>query len=259
MAKSTGGRSVATIDRAIDVLFSFADAPGTLGVTEIANELGLSKAVVHRIVTSLCDRGLVVNDPVSRRYALGPGVLSLASRYLDKLDVRSEALEVMRALSAQTNETATLSVRHGDKRVYVEQVTPKREVKMTVEVAASFPLHAGASSKAFLAWMTDDEVDRYILDNELEPLTNATIVAEAELRSELQRIRQQGFAVSLGERQEGAGSVAAPILSHTNEPIAVISICGPVERFRDEVASSAAALVEATRELSGRLGARQAS
>ena len=107
MAKSTTGRSVATIERATDVLFLFADAPGTLGVTEIANELELSKAVVHRIVTSLCERGLVTNDPATRRYALGPGVLSLASAYLDKLDVRTEALEVMRQLSAETNETAT--------------------------------------------------------------------------------------------------------------------------------------------------------
>ena len=257
MAKSTTGRGVATIERATDVLFLFAEAPGTLGVTDIAKELDISKAVVHRIVTSLCEAGLVVADPETRRYALGPGVLQLASAYLDKLDVRAIALEAMHRLSAETNETATLSVRQGDERVYVDQVTPPREVKMTVRVASAFPLHAGASSKAFLAWLGDDEIDRYLAENPLDALTSETIVTERELRAELARVRQQGFAVSLGERQRGAGSVAAPILDHTGQPVAVISICGPVERFRDEVASSAAALVTATRELSARLGARR--
>ncbi len=259
MAKSSNGRGVATIERAADVLFLFADAPDTLGVTDIANELGISKAVVHRIVTSLCDRGLVIADPETRRYGLGPGVLQLASTYLERLDVRSIAVDAMHRLSRKTNETATLSVLHGDERVYVDQVTPAREVKMTVQVASAFPLHAGASSKAFLAWMGDEEIDRYLANHRLDALTDLTIVSETELRSDLQRIRQQGFAVSLGERQTGAGSVAAPILDHTGQPVAVISICGPVERFRDEVASSAAALVEATRELSARMGAREAT
>jgi DNA-binding IclR family transcriptional regulator len=234
----------------------FASAPTTLGVTDIANELDISKAVVHRIVTSLCEQNLVVADPVTRRYSLGPGVLQLASAYLDKLDVRSIALEAMHQLSAETNETATLSVRHGDQRVYVDQVTPVREVKMTVRVASSYPLHAGASSKAFLAWLSDDEVDRYLAERDLTALTDLTIVNASALRAELGRIRQQGFAVSLGERQAGAGSVAAPILDHTNAPVAVISVCGPVERFRENVASSAAALVAATRQLSTRMGAR---
>jgi DNA-binding IclR family transcriptional regulator len=127
---------------------------------------------------------------------------------------------------------------------------------MTVQVASSFPLHAGASSKAFLAWMAPEEVDAYLVDNALDALTDATIVSEKKLRKELAAIRKQGYAVSLGERQAGAGSVAAPILDNHNQPVAVISVCGPVERFRDEVASSGSALVEATRELSGRLGAQ---
>ncbi|MGI9621329.1 MAG: IclR family transcriptional regulator [Acidimicrobiales bacterium] len=259
MAKASTGRGVATIERATDVLFLFAEAPGTLGVTDIANELQISKAVVHRIVTSLCDQGLVTADPVTRRYSLGPAVIQLASAYLDKLDVRAIALDAMHELMNETNETATLSIRNGDQRVYVDQVTPPREVKMTVKVAASFPLHAGASSKAFLAWLGDDEIERYLTEHDLEALTDLTIVSESDLRAELQRIRQQGFAVSLGERQRGAGSVAAPVLDHTNQPVAVISVCGPVERFREEVASSAAALVSATRELSARLGARPSS
>ncbi len=244
------------IERAADVLFLFTRSPSTLGVTEISSELGVSKAVVHRILTSLAKRGLLTADPQSRRYALGPGVLELATAYRDQLDVRTLAIDEMRRLSAETSETATLSVRHGDRRIYVAQITPPREVKMTVPLGGSFPLYAGASSKAFLAWLSDGEIDLYLAENPLEALTGATITGVGKLRAELGRIRGQGFAVSLGERQHDAGSVAAPILDHNHQPVAVISVCGPIERFRNEIAGSAAAVVDATRALSGRLGAR---
>ena len=259
MPTSTSGRSVATIERAAEVLFLLATTQGTVGVTEISKELEISKAVVHRIVTSLCEHGLVAADLATRRYSLGPGVLQLSAAYLDNLDVRSMALDAMHRLSATTNETATLSVLNGNMRVYVDQVTPSREVKMTVRLAASFPLHAGASSKAFLAWLSPEEIDGYFAASGLEALTDATIVSEGELRAELENIREQGYAVSLGERQAGACSVASPILDQQHRPVAVISICGPIERFQPEVANSAGILTEATRELSVRLGARSAA
>ncbi len=251
---NSSGRSVATIDRAVDVLFLFAASSGTLGVTEISNELGASKAAIHRILTSLRERNLLAADPESRRYSLGPAVLKLAAAYNNQLDLRSLALDEMRRLSAETDETATLSVRHGNRRVYVAQITPPREVKMTVPIGSSFPLHAGASSKAFLAWLNNAELDRYLAENPLDALTEATITSLVELRAELARIRDRGFAVSLGERQRDAGSVAAPIFDHNLQPVAVISVCGPIERFRDTVSQSAAAVLEITQALSSKLG-----
>ena len=250
------GRSVAAIDRAVEVLFLFGRSPGTLGVTEISKQLGVSKAVVHRILASLCERSLLVADPRSRRYGLGPAVMELAAAYRDQLDVRTLAIDEMRRLSAEIDETATLSVRYGDRRVYVDQVTPPREVKMTVPVGGSFPLHAGASSKAFLAWLGDAEIDRYLAGASLDALTDATIVSTGELRAELDGIRAQGFAVSFGERQHDAGSVAAPILDHDREPVAVISVCGPIYRFRNKIGPASAAVLEATRALSAKLGAQ---
>lgn len=249
------GRSVATIERAVDVLFLFAGHDADLGVTEIARELGISKAVVHRILTSLRERDLVVLDGESRRYALGPAVLQLAAAYRSTLDVRSLAHDTMVQLCAQTNETATLSVRNGDHRIYVDQVAPEREVRMTVQVGKPFPLHAGSSSKAFLAFLPEAERDDYVARAALDRLTDQTITDKRVLKRELEQIRAQGFAVSMGERQADAASVAAPVLD-ADGPVAVISVCGPLERFRDKVAETAALLVDATRELSVRLGHR---
>lgn len=253
-AGASAGRGVASVERAARVLFCLARAGGSRGVTGIAAELGISKAVVHRILTSLMQCDLVGTDDSTRLYTLGPSVLELAAAYRSQLDIRVLALETMRDLVRSTEETSTLSILHNDRRVYVDQVTPSREVRMTVEVGASFPLHAGASSKAFLAWLPDDKRHSY-LASPLEPLTTATIVDPTELRRELSRIRQQGFAVSLGERQEGAASVAAPLLDEQLAPVAVLSVCGPLQRFTTEIADVAAEVVRATRALSRKLGA----
>ena len=189
-ASADAGRRVATIERAADVLFLFAGDRSTLGVTEIAAELSISKAVVHRILTSLKDRGLVASDATTRKYSLGPAVLELAARYREQLDVRPLALEAMERLTAATNETATMSIRSGWQRIYVEQVTPPLEVKMTVKLGVSHPLHAGSSSKAFLAFLPESEQQAFFDSGTLTAVTGATVTSPAKLRKELARIRE---------------------------------------------------------------------
>ena len=251
-AKSRG--STTSVERAVDVLMLFTASPGpTLGITEIATELDISKAVVHRILTSLCDRDVVIADPETRRYSLGPGVLQLASAYRSRLDLRALARQTLEQLSKATDETATLSLRHGSSRAYVDQVTPDREVTMTVSLGRMFPLHAGASSKALLAFLPPDEIDAYLKAPKLETLTPRTIVDAAALRGELEAIRRLGYAASFGERQAGAASVAAPIFD--DEGVAgVVSICGPLERFTPHTNDYARRLLDATASLSARLG-----
>ena len=252
--RQASGNSAVTVERAADVLMLFASSPGPeLGVTEIATTLGMSKAAVHRILSSLRNKGLVEVDPTSRRYSLGPVMISLGITYLNKLDVRSVAAPELTALSRATNETATLSVRTGWSRVYVDQVTPDREVLMSVQMGVPHPLHAGASSKAFLAFLPDDEVERY-LEEPLRKVTPATIVDLRKLRRELRQIRERGFARSNGERQSGAGSVAAPILDYRDQPLAVVSVCGPAERMEGEVEMCVEHLLAATGRISARMG-----
>jgi IclR family acetate operon transcriptional repressor len=247
-------RNVAAIERAADVLFLFARSEArTLGVTEIASTLGISKAVVHRILSSLRDRELVTLDEDTRRYSLGPAVLVLADAYRDGLDHRAAAVAAMRRLCDATGETVTMSVLSGGRRVYVDQVTPPVEVKMTVQVGGSYPLHAGSSSKAFLAFMAPTE-RRSVLEGELPAVTGETITSAAALEEDLAAIRKRGYAVSMGEREAGAGSVAAPVFDNTGEPVMVLSVCGPIERFRPRVEELAQQLVSVTSELSRQFG-----
>lgn len=247
-------QTIATVERAADVLAAFANTPGSdLGVTEISNQLDLSKAVVHRILTSLRNKDLVRLDEHSRRYSLGPAALALGITYLRGIDVRESAKPVLRKLSSKTNETATLSVRVDNTRIYVDQVTPQREVKMTVRLGVPYPLHAGGSSKALLAHLSESEIDAY-MSNELTPVTESTLVDPEVLRDQIADIRRHGYAQSFGERQNGAGSVAAPVFDHNGNPVAVISVCGPLERFRAEVTDIVPLLLDATQSLSSQLG-----
>jgi IclR family acetate operon transcriptional repressor len=248
---------VVGVERALDVLSFFGRSEqATLGVTEIAAELGLSKSVVHRTLAACRSRGFLEFDEGSRRYRLGPEILVLGLSCLDRVDVRSLGHETLADLVAQTGETATLSVRVGWTRVYIDQVTPNRDIKMVVRLGRPFPLHAGASSKALLAFLSDGEQEEYLATGDLSAVTPHTIVDPERLRKELQAIRADGFAVSFSERDSSAGSVAAPVFGHDGSPQGVISVSGPVDRFSSEVDQASRALLDATRELSHRLGYR---
>lgn len=249
-----GSNSASTVERAADVLLLFASSSSPqLGVTEIATALGMSKSAVHRILLSFRNKKLLELDPVSRKYSLGPILLGLGARYLGQLDIRRMAAPELAALSRATNETATLSVRSGDQRVYIDQVTPDREVLMSVQLGMAHPLHAGASSKAFLAFLPQEEIDRY-LDGPLAKVTGRTVTDVRKLRKELVLIRQRGWSQSLGERQTGAGSVAAPVFDARGVPVAVVSVCGPSDRMSGEIEECAGHLVVCTGRLSAQLG-----
>jgi DNA-binding IclR family transcriptional regulator len=146
-------------------------------------------------------------------------------------------------------------MRTGSTRVYVDQVTPERDVKMVVQLGQQAPLHAGGSSKAFLAFLEPAEQAAY-LSGKLDQVTDKTLTNARALGKDLDEIRARGYAMSFGERMDGAGSVAAPILGHDGRPVAVMSVCGPAERFRSEAESAAKLLVEATARISRQLGYR---
>jgi DNA-binding IclR family transcriptional regulator len=249
-------QTIAGVERALDVMSLFADGSPDRGVTEIADQLGLSKAVVHRILASCRGRGYVDLDEETRRYRLGPRALELGLSYLNRVDVMAEARWALQELSARTHETATHSVRAGWSRVYVDQVTPLRDIKMVIQIGGTHPLHAGATGKALLGFLPRELQDAYFAQNELTPVTTDTVTSEPQLREELAVTRERGYALSMGERQEGAGSVAAPVFDHAGAVIASISVCGPLPRFTDETDACAQSLCEVTAEVSRRLGHR---
>lgn len=248
--------TIATVERAVEILLHIADSPGPdFGITELADELSMSKAAVHRVLASLKGRGLIQLDERTRRYSLGVAALRLGLAYLDRIDVRRMGRPALEQLSERTGETATLSVLLGEhQRIYVDQVTPDREVIMSVTMGEPYPLHAGASGRSFLAFLPQETRETYLTGGELRALTERTVVDVDELRKVLEQVRTRGWAMSSGERKVGAAAVAAPVLSHDGFPVAVVSICGPQERFLDHIDDCREELLATARTLSKQLG-----
>jgi len=254
---ATERKGTETATRVADVLMLFTDGPDSLGVTAIARSLGLSKTVVHRTLSSLVERGFLVSEPRTREYALGPSLASLGARALRESSLRSAALPIMRSLHAATGETVTISARVPGGRVYLDQIESTREIKMTVELGRRFPLHAGSSSRSILAFLPAAERREFIAQHELEALTPRTITDRSDLAARLEDVRATGAAQSDGERQHGAGSVAAPIFGFDGQVVGAMSVCGPAYRMSAEVRASTVPLVrDAADQVSRALGWR---
>ncbi|MFI0355996.1 IclR family transcriptional regulator [Actinomadura sp. 9N407] len=248
-APASDGVGTEAAARVADVLLLFAGGPRYLGVSAISRELGISKAVVHRILRSLVSREMLATDDGVPGYRLGPAAVALGVSALRRFDARAAAAPVLRRLRDQTGETTTLSGLVGDQRVYLDQFESRNEIKMTVEIGTRFPLHAGSSGKVILASLPADRREA-ILAGPRAALTERTVTGEAELRADLAVIGADGVAASMGERQADAGSVAAALLGPDGEVHGAISVCGPAYRFTPEAVERYRVLVrEAAEEI----------
>ncbi|SHK98523.1 transcriptional regulator, IclR family [Pseudonocardia thermophila] len=257
-AEMTEPDSRSGLARAVSVINLLAESsPDGMGVSAVSRELQLPKTVAHRILKELVALAFLRVDESTKHYHLGPGALRVGMAALRGLDVPVLARPYLRRLVQETGETATLSVRQGWERVYIDQVLSPHEIRMSVPLGTSHPLHAGSSSKAILAALSDEEIQEYLDSRPLTSITGATITSRAELRAEITRIREVGYATSLGERQSGAGSVAAPVFTVGGDVFGSISLCGPLDRFGPAVFRSHGELVAKTaREVSAELGHR---
>jgi DNA-binding IclR family transcriptional regulator len=243
-----------TAGRVIDVLLLFTDGPDELGVSRIARELGLSKAVVHRILQTLVARGMVALDQQSRLYRLGPTTAALGARALRELDLRAVAGAALRRLHEETRETVTLTALVPGGRAYIDQIVSTHEVKMTVDLGRRFPLHAGSSGTCILAFLPEERRED-ILATTLTALTGSTQTDPDALRGELKAIRELGYASSRGERQADAGSVASPVFDLDGNVLGSVSVCGPRSRFTPQFVNACAPrVVAAARHISAALG-----
>lgn len=257
---SSATQTIAGVERALDVLVLFAEEDTTdLGVTEIAERLGLSKAVVHRILSSFRVKGFVEIDEATHRYRVGARALTVGLSYLDRVDRLDVAREAMLELAERTQETATQSVAAGRRSVYVGQVPSPRQVRVVVKLGMDSPLHRGAASRVLLAHLDPVTLEQYLV-GELEPSGNGDAPSPVgPLREQLEVIRQEAYALSWGERETGVGAAASPVFDHTGRCIGALAVCGPVDRFRTEIDDHVKTLIDVSEQASRALGWATAS
>jgi len=221
-----------TLTRAIAILDCFSATHPQLGVREIARQLDLSRSTVGRLVATLCAAGVLSQDPATRRYMMGPKVLTWSAVYTSGLDIRDKARPALEELHRLTQETVNLYLLDGNERVCLDFIESPQRVRVVVQRGERMPLHAGSAGKAILAFLPPERVQQ-ILAKPLERMTPNTITNRRKLLKELATIRAQGFAVSHGERFSDALGLAAPIFDANGKVVAALNVAGPVMRFTD--------------------------
>jgi DNA-binding IclR family transcriptional regulator len=244
-----------SIEKAIDVLFCFDLQRSQLRLVDISQRLGLHKSTAHRLLSLLKKRGLVVVDPTTQLYSLGPALVELASIVLRQQDLRSLCRPYLEQLRQATNETVSLNIRMGNKRICIEELPSDQEVKYSQAFGLSAPLHVGAPGKALLAFLPAAERERVLATLTWEPLTAETITDLDALRAELDRTRTRGYAVSVGERSPWAAAVAAPIRDRSGQTIVAVSVLGPSHRLTAKVLKELGVqVIKVANEISAALG-----
>lgn len=237
---------VKSIRRALDVLNCFIHDVREQGVSEIAQELGMNKSTVSRILSTLKAANVVQRSQGNQKYRLGSKVLEWAAIFLSQADLRTTSLSYLGKVKAKTNETVSIVVMEGDIRVCVERINSSEAIRQVINVGERFPLHAGSAGKLLLAYLPEDKRKELIQRTGLPQLTRHTITNEYALERELDTIRQRGVAVSFEERVPLAASVSAAIRNHTDKVIAALSVSGPVPRFSPQKVKEYSLLVKET-------------
>lgn len=226
---------VQSVERATSILRAFSVEEPVLGVTELSKRVGLDKSTVHRLLASLVRGGLVMRDTGSRKYRLGTRLLELGHTFLHSQPPLEIIHPYLHYLAQALGEAAFVSAREGDEVVNLLQVRSP-ELGESVPWVGRAPLPCTSTGKIFLAHMSEAELKPF-LEKDLPSCTAKTITDPADLRQELQRVREQGFATALEEHQEGINAIAVPMKKPDNGVIAALGVAGPSYRFTGEKAT----------------------
>jgi DNA-binding IclR family transcriptional regulator len=219
---------VQSIERAFIVLGALSDGP--VGVTELADRVGLPKSTVARLLGSLAREGAVEQEPGSSRYRLGGRLALLARSAASAPSLIELAHPALVRLAGEVEEVAGLSVRDGFDVRYLDQIDTTHQVGVRDWTGARVPMHAVSSGLVLLAQLPDSTVDDF-LGSRLTSFTSKTVTAPAAIRRRLARIRLDGYAWVHEEYAEGLNSVAAPVLDELGQAVAAVHVHGPAYRF----------------------------
>jgi DNA-binding IclR family transcriptional regulator len=232
-----------TLESGLDILEALATCPkASLGVTELARQLSLDKANVHRLLQVLALKGYACQDPASRQWSVTVQLVSLARGVLRNLDVRSVAEPEVRGLVDRTGEAAHLALRTRNGGVYILQERPHGGVSVDTEVGSAPVMHATATGKALLAWLERAEW-RALVSVPLRRCTDRTIVTLGDLATELAKARARGFAIDEEEYQRDVRCVAAPVFDNKGAVVASVGVSCPAEHLTGKRLGEVGALV----------------
>ncbi len=211
--------SVQSIERAAAILQVVAGSGGRLGVTDIAEAVGLAKTTTHSLLRTLLLVGFVDQDRSTGRYTLGPGLLRLGSN-LDVNELRARASNWADALAARSGHAVRLATLVGEEVIVVHHVFRPDDSAQVLEVGTPLPQATTALGKVLLA-------------HSHQHIGHRTTRPSAGLAAELAEVRARGWATERGEHEPGLGGIAAPVRGASGLVVASLGVSGPQSALFD--------------------------
>lgn len=231
-SKQPTSRSNKATVRVLGVLSRFIGRRSSWGVTELAEDLGLSKNMAYRALSTLLEQGYVVRDASGARYELGYRVLDLNAGQVQELDVRALCGPAMRQLHELTGESVFLSIIVGRNHITIDSVEAHGMKVSHNPRGLPVPLHASPASRVLLSFLHEDEIAEYIrVASPLRKFTERTITEPNKLWDEVRLVRRQRYAKGYGDHYTAGTYIAFPVLDGNERPHAAITVGGPIGRF----------------------------
>lgn len=247
-------RHVEAVLAALDVLECFLAQSG-LTTLEIMQATGLTRNRVTRLTGTLTHRGFLMANPETGVFSPGPKIFTLGTIFERNRLILSLVRPVLRDIALKTGESASFYVTEGFERVVLAREEGTHAIRHAISEGQRMDLHAGAAGKVILAYSPGEMVHTVLAKTGLPMRTAATITHKNKFLKELENVRGQGYAVSIGELAADVCAMAAPVFEHGHELVGALCISGPISRFTPQIRKSyAALLLVAGMKLSRQLG-----
>jgi DNA-binding IclR family transcriptional regulator len=250
--------TIRSLEATLDVLEGFLAPGGDFrGVTELSRLTGMQKNRVWRILTTLAQRGYILQDEETQKYSLGPGFLILGETFRNRFDLRRAAAPFMDELAELSGDAVHLDIRYGQEAVLIDRRLGSHGVQVTGPIGEGILLCYGASPKIHLAYLPERERNKLLEEIRIVPRTPNSVTSREMLEGQLEEIRNLGYWVSEEDYETGSNEVAAPVFDHTGRVVTGLGIAIPRARFTPERRDRSIELVvSAARGLSEKLGYR---
>lgn len=226
----TEQNTIQSLDRAMTVLREVAGFEG-IGLSQLAETMDQSPATLYRVLTTLALHDIVEFDEREQLWYVGSGAFSVGSAFLNRTSVVERSRPYLRQLMQETGETANLGVENGDFVMFVSQVETHASIRAFFPPGTLSPMYASGIGKALLAFYAPERLEKWLRKQRLEAFTPMTLVGRDALLAELSGIRDTGLSIDNEERTLGMRCVAAPVFNSYGEPVAGLSVSGPISRM----------------------------
>ena len=247
-------RYVDAVMGALDILDCFLTEP-RLSLKQIIDKTGLIRSRTMRLVGTFEHRHYLIYDEATNTYSLGICPAGLGRSFDRANNTETFVRPVLKCLVGKTGESATFYMASGMERVAVVREEGTEAIRLSIVEGQRSPIHVGASGKVLLAFGDQRVYQEVLGKKELSKVTENTITGADRLRSEVEIVRQQGYAVSYGENTPGAHAIAAPAFNYENQLVGAIGIAGPANNLtEDQIDRRIQWVMEGARMLSKRYG-----